>query len=49
MLSDGTIIALSTPQGSGALGVIRLSGSLALEKTQLFFTNGSKKNDRGLG
>lgn len=38
MLSDGTIIALSTPQGSGALGVIRLSGSLALEKTQLFFT-----------
>ena len=37
MLSDGTIIALSTPQGSGALGVIRLSGSLAFEKTQLFF------------
>lgn len=44
MLSDGTIIALSTPQGSGALGVIRLSGSLALEKTQLFFTpKGNKK------
>jgi len=44
MLSDGTIIALSTPQGSGALGVIRLSGSLALEKTQLYFTpKGNKK------
>jgi tRNA modification GTPase len=44
MLSDGTIIALSTPQGSGALGVIRLSGSLAFEKTQLFFTpKGNKK------
>ncbi len=38
MLSDGTIIALSTPQGSGALGVIRLSGPLAFEKTQRFFT-----------
>jgi len=47
MLSDGTIIALSTPQGSGALGVIRLSGPLAFEKTQRFFTprNGQKWED----
>lgn len=37
MLSDGTIIALSTPQGSGAIGIIRLSGPEAFEKTTLFF------------
>ena len=37
MLSDGTIIALSTPQGNGAIGVIRLSGPHAFEKTALFF------------
>jgi tRNA modification GTPase len=36
MISDGTIIALSTPQGSGAIGVIRLSGSIAIEKTTIF-------------
>ena len=43
MLSDGTIIALSTPQGIGAIGVIRLSGPLAFEKTALFFTTKGKK------
>jgi tRNA modification GTPase len=43
MLSEGTIIALSTPQGSGALGVIRISGSLAFEKTALFFVPKSNK------
>ena len=37
MLSNGTIIALSTPQGSGAIGVIRLSGPHAFKKTALFF------------
>ena len=37
MLSDGTIIALATPQGIGAIGMIRISGFQALEKTQLFF------------
>ena len=36
MLSEGTIIALSTPQGSGAIGVIRLSGLLAIEKAAYF-------------
>ena len=33
MLSEGTIIALSTPNGAGAIGVIRLSGDLAIEKS----------------
>ena len=42
MLSDGTIIALSTPQGSGALGVLRISGPQAFEKTALFFKPKSK-------
>ena len=37
MLSEGTIIALATPQGSGAIGIIRLSGPQAFEKTKLFF------------
>ncbi len=45
MLSEGTIIALSTPQGNGALGVIRLSGPLALEKTKLFFHPKVKNTD----
>ena len=46
MLSDGTIIALSTQQGSGALGVIRLSGSLEFEKTQLFLPPREIKNGK---
>ena len=37
MLNNGTIIALSTPQGNGAIGVIRLSGPHAFKKTALFF------------
>ena len=37
MLSEGTIIALATPQGSGAIGIIRISGPQAFEKTKLFF------------
>ena len=43
MLSEGTIIALSTPQGSGAIGVIRLSGSSAIEKATQFISPRSKK------
>ena len=43
MLSEGTIIALSTPQGSGAIGVIRLSGSSAIEKAAHFISPRSKK------
>ena len=43
MLSDGTIIALSTPPGSGAISLIRISGKLAFEKTKLFIRLKSKK------
>ncbi len=35
--SDNTIIALSTPPGSGAIGVVRLSGNKAIEITNHFF------------
>ena len=28
---DDTIVALATPQGVGAIGVIRLSGKMAIE------------------
>ncbi|MDA7777918.1 tRNA uridine-5-carboxymethylaminomethyl(34) synthesis GTPase MnmE [Flavobacteriaceae bacterium] len=44
MLSDGTIIALSTPQGNGAIGVIRLSGPQAFKKTALFFKPKGQKS-----
>ena len=43
MLSEGTIIALATPEGSGAIGVIRLSGPDAFEITKIFFRPKSKK------
>lgn len=42
MLSEGTIVALATPQGSGAIGVIRVSGPEAFEKTRIFFHPKSK-------
>lgn len=44
MLSEGTIIALSTPNGVGAIGVIRLSGDLAIEKAALFIFPKNKKS-----
>ena len=44
MLSEGTIIALSTPNGAGAIGVIRLSGDLAIEKAALFIFPKNKKS-----
>ncbi len=34
---NDTIVALSTPQGSGAIAVIRLSGEMAFEITNKFF------------
>lgn len=37
-----TIVALATPQGAGAIGIIRLSGSKAFELTELLF-KGKKK------
>ena len=44
MLSEGTIIALSTPNGVGAIGIIRLSGDLAIEKAALFIFPKNKKS-----
>ena len=44
MLSEGTIIALATPSGSGAIGVIRLSGPDVFEITKIFFRPKSKKS-----
>ncbi|NBR74025.1 MAG: hypothetical protein EBT72_06845, partial [Flavobacteriia bacterium] len=37
MLNPGTIVALSTPPGSGAIAVLRLSGPQALEIVTPFF------------
>ena len=42
--SDDTIIALSTPPGSGAIGVLRLSGNKALEFTKIVFRSASGKD-----
>jgi tRNA modification GTPase len=38
MLNNDTIVALSTPPGSGAIGVIRLSGSEAISLTNKVFS-----------
>ena len=48
MLSDGTIIALASPIGSGAIGLIRISGTQAFKKTALFFRSKSKKKFENL-
>ena len=37
MMNNDTIVALATPQGVGAIGVIRLSGSSAIEITGKVF------------
>ncbi len=42
--SDDTIIALSTPPGSGAIAVLRLSGSKAFEFTNKVFRSASGKD-----
>ena len=42
MIINGTIIALSTPQGQGAIGLIRISGPDAISKTKLFFKQSQK-------
>jgi tRNA modification GTPase len=45
-LSDDTIVALSTPAGVGAIGVIRISGSKAIDIVQpLFFNKKSELKD----
>ena len=43
MYNEGTIIALSSAPGSGAIAIIRLSGEDALFKTDLFFKSKSGK------
>ena len=43
MLSEGTIVALSTAVGSGAIGVIRVSGPLAIETTARLFSSRTDK------
>jgi len=43
MLTEGTIIALSTAAGSAAIGVIRLSGPQAISATEKLFRAKSKK------
>ena len=44
MYNEGTIIALSSAPGSGAIAIIRLSGEDAISKTDLFFKSKSRKN-----
>ena len=44
MLSEGTIIALSTAAGSGAIGLIRISGEKAIGVTERLFFLARKKN-----
>lgn len=43
MVDRDTICAISTPPGSGAIAVIRLSGDRAIEITDKVFTPGDKK------
>lgn len=43
MLSEGTIIALSTATGAGAIAVIRVSGDAAISTTDRLFCARSKK------
>ena len=43
MYNEGTIIALSSPPGSGAIAIIRLSGDDAISKTDLFLKSKSGK------
>ena len=43
MYNEGTIIALSSPPGSGAIAIIRLSGEEAISKTDKFFKSKSGK------
>ena len=49
MYNEGTIIALSSAPGSGAIAIIRLSGEDAISKTDLFFksTSGKKLSECG--
>ena len=43
MYNEGTIIALSSPPGSGAISIIRLSGKDAIDITDKVFKSNSNK------
>ena len=43
MLNNETIIALATPNGKGAISVIRISGSNAIASTEKFFKSKNNK------
>ena len=43
MYTEGTIIALSSPPGSGAISIIRLSGKDAIATTDKIFKSNSSK------
>ena len=43
MYNEGTIIALSSPPGSGAISIIRLSGDSAISSTDKYFKAKSGK------
>ena len=45
MYNEGTIIALSSPPGSGAIAIIRLSGDDAISKTDLLLSKDKVKDD----
>lgn len=45
-LSSPTIVALSTPPGAGAIGVIRLSGIMAIEIAERLFEGKKKLKDQ---
>lgn len=44
--TDDTIVAIATPQGRGALGVVRLSGPRALDLAHEFLDTGSSLQPR---
>ena len=44
VINEGTIIAIATPVGRGAIGLIRLSGPESIAKTNLFFRPKSNKS-----
>ncbi|NLN40549.1 MAG: tRNA uridine-5-carboxymethylaminomethyl(34) synthesis GTPase MnmE, partial [Clostridiales bacterium] len=44
MFFDDTIAAIATPRGEGGIGIVRISGSKALDIAKEIFIFGSKKN-----
>ena len=44
MINQETIVALATPNGLGAISVVRISGSIAISTTEkIFIPKGNKK------